>query len=172
MPMNNVERQLKIMHACEKGATGVYYGHRILALIFYKDLISDLDLMQQHEIEHYYIFREHIFRRKSASVLFPTLWCGAGIVYGLFVALFGRNAIWVSTATIEKVVDEEMSIAIESLINDAPELSEVISRIQSEEQSHQNIAENNAKFNGTLAQSVAALSKICSYSAKYLSIWL
>ena len=49
-----IETQLRIIHACEKGATGVYYGHRIIAKLFFRDMITTLDEMHRHETEHFY----------------------------------------------------------------------------------------------------------------------
>ena len=46
-----IETQLRIIHACEKGATGVYYGHRIIAKLFFRDMITTLDEMHRHETE-------------------------------------------------------------------------------------------------------------------------
>ncbi len=50
-----IETQLRIIHACEKGATGVYYGHRIIAKLFFRDMITTLDEMHRHETEHFYL---------------------------------------------------------------------------------------------------------------------
>ena len=51
-----IETQLRIIHACEKGATGVYYGHRLIAKLFFKDMVKTLDEMHQHETEHFNFF--------------------------------------------------------------------------------------------------------------------
>ncbi|MCX4029717.1 demethoxyubiquinone hydroxylase family protein [Endozoicomonas sp. SM1973] len=170
--MNEVDKQLKIMHACEKGATGVYYGHRLVAWVFYRDIIPDLNEMHRHEVEHFHIFGDYISKRKSSSVFLPTLWCGAGIVYGIFIGLLGKNAIWVSTSTIESIVDEEMTEAIEILSEVSPELAVEVSRIQQEEREHQSLAARNATHDTAVARAVSRVSYFCSYAAKSLSVWV
>ncbi|MBC7755417.1 MAG: demethoxyubiquinone hydroxylase family protein [Bdellovibrio sp.] len=87
----NVDQHLRIMHACEKGATGVYYGHRLVATFFYRDLIPTLTEMHAHEMEHYTIFSKLMGKRGVKVVFLPIVWCGGGIIYGVFTALLGRK---------------------------------------------------------------------------------
>lgn len=105
-----IETQLRIIHACEKGATGVYYGHRIIAKLFFRDMITTLDEMHRHETEHFYLFGNFLAQYKNSVALPSLLWCVGGILYGLLIGLFGRNAIWVSTASIENIVNKELGL--------------------------------------------------------------
>lgn len=59
-----IETQLRIIHACEKGATGVYYGHRLIAKLFFKDMVKALDEMHQHETEHFNLFGYFLLNTK------------------------------------------------------------------------------------------------------------
>ncbi|WP_016954573.1 demethoxyubiquinone hydroxylase family protein [Catenovulum agarivorans] len=153
--MDEIDKQLKIMHACEKGATGVYYGHRLVAKLLYQDIIPELDEMHRHEVEHYKIFGQYIAQRKFSSVLFPTLWCGTGILYGLVVGILGRNAIRVSTSTIESIVDKEMTLSIQTLMPIRPELANEVSKILEDEREHQSLAAEKAKYFGMTARLVS-----------------
>ncbi|CAN0481145.1 unnamed protein product, partial [Phaeothamnion confervicola] len=99
------------MHACEKGATGVYWGHRAVARVFYRDMIVQLDEMHGHEVSHYAIFGELMMARGVRTVIAPVFWCAGGIVYGVVTALAGRRAIWRSTAVIEAIVERELKEA-------------------------------------------------------------
>jgi ubiquinone biosynthesis monooxygenase Coq7 len=106
-----VDRHLRVIHACEKGATGVYWGHRLVAWVLYRDLVAALTEMHAHEMQHYDLFGKLIAEKRSRKVFAPVLWCAGGIVYGFLTALMGRRAIWRSTAVIESIVEKELTAA-------------------------------------------------------------
>lgn len=161
----NVNQHLRIMHACEKGATGVYYGHRLVAALFYRDLITALTDMHTHEMEHYNIFSALMKSRGAKGVFLPVAWCGGGIIYGVFTALLGRNAIWKSTATIEAIVEKELIEAADSLKNDYFEIYTAIHKILIDEIQHKEAGEaynGQGRFDYAVSQTatyVAVLAK-------------
>ncbi|AXQ27199.1 hypothetical protein D0B54_00170 [Solimonas sp. K1W22B-7] len=130
------DRHLRVIHACEKGATGVYWGHRLIAFAFYRDLIPQLTLMHAHETEHYALFGELIRQKRTRRVPFPVLWCGGGILYGVFTALFGRRAIWKSTAIIEGIVEKELTEAADFFQHRDATVHATILRILEDERQH------------------------------------
>ncbi|VXB53605.1 2-octaprenyl-3-methyl-6-methoxy-1,4-benzoquinol hydroxylase [Pseudomonas sp. 8BK] len=166
---NTIEKQLKIIHACEKGATGVYYGHRIIAKIFFPNMVPSLDEMHQHECEHFSIFVQYLKDKNISKGLPPTLWCGAGIIYGLFVGALGENSIWVSTARIEEIVNKELDDAASFLREKEPEIFKAVLEIQKDELLHQNIAADKADFSGLKSKIVSKLATQCSYAAKFVA---
>ena len=54
----SIEKELRIMHACELGAVGVYRGHKCVARYFFRANLSYLDNMRFHEKDHASIFRD------------------------------------------------------------------------------------------------------------------
>ncbi|NJS37530.1 MAG: hypothetical protein HC765_15835 [Brachymonas sp.] len=132
------------MHACEKGATGVYWGHRAIAKVFYRDLIAQLDEMHGHEVEHYAIFGQLMKARGVRSVIAPVFWCVGGILYGIVTALAGRRAIWRSTAVIESIVTRELKVAADFFENRDSEIHQAILRILEEKAAHMAVGQNNS----------------------------
>ena len=168
----DIETQLRIIHACEKGATGVYYGHRLVAKLFFKDMLSHLDEMHQHETEHFNLFGGFLAQYKNTVALPTLLWCIGGIIYGVLIGLFGKNAIWVSTASIENIVNKELDIAALFFKDKNMDIYNAVLEIQKDELSHQNIASQNSDFDHYLAKIIANIAQQCAYLAKFLAIHL
>jgi ubiquinone biosynthesis monooxygenase Coq7 len=137
-------RHLRVMHACEKGATGVYWGHRVVAWIFFRDLIPRLSEMHAHEMEHFAIFGSLIRQRRVRQVFAPVFWCAGGIVYGFVTALGGRRAVWKSTAVIEGIVERELLEAAAFFRERDPEVFAAIHRILLDELQHKELGESHA----------------------------
>ena len=168
--MDEIDKQLKIIHACEKGATGVYYGHRVVAKLFYPKIISDLDEMHAHECEHFSIFGDLIKTRGSRRVTFPIIWCVGGIAYGLIIGTLGVNSIWVSTATIEDIVNTELEIAAKFFKENDSQIYDAVNKIKIDEELHRDIASERAVFTGMLPKLIRKSATKLSYMAKYLAV--
>jgi ubiquinone biosynthesis monooxygenase Coq7 len=56
----SIEKELRVMHACELGAVGVYRGHKCVSRYFFRANLSDLDSMQFHEKDHASIFKNFL----------------------------------------------------------------------------------------------------------------
>lgn len=166
---NTIEKQLKIIHACEKGATGVYYGHRIIAKIFFPKIVPSLDEMHHHECEHFLIFGKFVKEKNISKGLPPVLWCAAGIIYGLFIGALGENSIWVSTAKIEEIVNKELDEASVFFREREPEIFNAVLEIQKDELLHKNTAAERADFSGLKSRLVSKLATQCSYAAKFVA---
>lgn len=167
-----IETQLRIIHACEKGATGVYYGHRIIAKLFFADIVIDLDQMHQHETEHFNLFGNFLTQYKTSITLPSIFWCVGGIIYGTFIGILGRNAIWVSTAKIENIVNKELDDAAEFFKEKNIDIYNAVLQIQKDELNHHDIAQQNANFNQPIAKMVTRIAQQCAYFAKFLAIHL
>lgn len=135
-----LDRHVRIMHACEKGATGVYWGHRLVASFLYRDLLAPLGDMHAHEVAHYALFAQVIEARRSRTVFVPVLWCAGGILYGVMTALLGRRAIWKSTAVIEAIVVREITWVQAHCKGLDGHLDHVIQRVLQDEVAHQETA--------------------------------
>ncbi len=167
--VEEIETQLKIIHACEKGATGVYYGHRLIARLFFAGMVPALDEMHQHEKEHFALFGAFLATRGAKQRIPPVLWCAGGIIYGILIGLLGRNAIWVSTATIEGIVNKELDMASIFFKDKSIDIYHSVLTIQQDELQHQSIATRAAVFSGWVARFVSASAEQCAYLAKYIA---
>lgn len=137
-------RHLRVMHACEKGATGVYWGHRAVARVFYRDMLAQLDEMHGHEMAHYAMFGQLMRARGVRTVIAPVFWCAGGIVYGVLTALGGRRAVWRSTAVIEAIVERELQDAAQFFEQRDAEIHSAIVKIVAEEVAHKAAGEANS----------------------------
>ena len=79
----NLDKELRIMHACEVGAIGVYRDHKCIARYFFRSSPPDLDGMRLHEKDHTSIIMELLTQRneekreeKRGQIYFraPVMW--------------------------------------------------------------------------------------------------
>lgn len=159
-------RYLRIMHACEKGATGVYWGHRLVASLFFRDLVPQLTEMHGHEVEHFAVFGRLMRARAVRPVVGPVLWCAGGIGYGVLTALGGRRAVWRSTAVIEDIVERELNEAAHFFEKWDSEVHRAIVTILQEELTHKHQGEANSPGEQPLDKIVTPLAKAGALASK------
>jgi len=162
-------RHLRVMHACEKGATGVYWGHRFVATFFFRDIIPQLTEMHGHEVEHFAVFGELMRARGVRPVIAPVAWCAGGIVYGVLTALGGRRAIWRSTAVIEGIVERELNQAALFFESRDDEVHRAIQSILQEELAHKTLGEANSPGDQALDKLVTPLAQAGAMTSKGLA---
>ena len=165
----STDRHLRVIHACEKGATGVYWGHRVVAAVLFRDLIPQLTQMHGHEIEHFALFGEIMKRRGVRPVVAPIFWCAGGIVYGFITALGGRRAIWKSTAVIEAIVERELLDAAAFFEGSDPEVHAAIHRILLDELQHKQAGELRSEGVGSLDSVVSTAAQVGAAASKKLA---
>jgi 3-demethoxyubiquinol 3-hydroxylase len=163
------DRHLRVIHACEKGATGVYWGHRLIAWLAFRDLVSQLRQMHAHEMEHFALFGNLMRARGVRPVIWPVLWCAGGIVYGVITALGGRRAVWKSTAVIEGIVERELLQAEAFFVSRDPEIAASIRAILADEIEHKEQAERCAHSRGAAGVVVGAAAKVGAVASKKLA---
>lgn len=164
----NIEKELRIMHACELGAVGVYRGHKCAARYFFRATISDLDDMRSHEKDHASIFRTLLEERNGRLCFAHQLFFWGGIFYGVIVGLLGLKAIGTSTYTIEEIVNQEFELALEKVKADNS-ICNKIRAIQIEELEHRDSGKELAGNNYFLSGFVERLAKMGAYTAKYVA---
>lgn len=160
------KQHLRVVHACEKGATGVYWGHRMVASVAYRDIVPKLSEMHRHEMEHFAAFGSLMRSRGVRTVVAPVLWCAGGIAYGVLTALAGRRSVWRSTAVIEAIVERELTEAAEFFKDKDAEVFSLIQKILAEEVEHKLTGEEHSpgsraidKFIDPTAHAGASVSK-------------
>lgn len=88
------------------------------------------------------------------------------------IGLLGRNAIWISTASIENIVNKELDEAAIFFKEKDMEIHHAVLDIQKDEIHHQKIASEHADFNYPIAEMIAKFAQQCAYLAKFLAIHL
>lgn len=161
-------KELRIMHACERGAVGVYRGHKCVARYFFRSTLSDINCMRDHEKDHAIAFEQLLKNRNGRLCYGHQLFFWGGLLYGVFIGLFGLKAIGISTYTIEKIVNDEFDIALVKVQSDA-QLYDKIREIQLEEQAHKQSGQNMAGSGFALAGFIRRVAKIGAYTAKHMA---
>ncbi|MDP3847171.1 MAG: demethoxyubiquinone hydroxylase family protein [Pseudomonas sp.] len=166
--MIDLAKELRVMHACEKGAIGVYRGHKCVARYFFRAKLEELDCMRFHEREHSEIFarllREYGFRQCYLAFL----WIYGGLFYGVFVGAFGLKAIGRSTATIEDIVDREFDNSLKQ-IQQWPAVCDIVRAIQIEEREHKASGELFAGDTIEAKSIIVNIARAGAYAAKHLA---
>ena len=97
-------RILKVNHAGEHGAVGIYTGQILMARLTAPHLVDALDGFRAHERRHRQLFDAELQRRHRPRCRSYTL-CGlGGLALGLLSGLLGAKAIAVTTVAVERVV--------------------------------------------------------------------
>lgn len=163
------QRHLRIIHACEKGATGVYWGHRLVAALLYRNMLPQLNEMHRHEVEHFEIFGRLMHTRGVRTVIAPVFWCLGGILYGVVTALAGRRAIWKSTAVIEGIVERELNEAARYFQTRDAEIHQAIQQILIDELEHKHAGEANSPGTAPIDGVIEPTAKGGAIAAKELA---
>ncbi|MGA6097568.1 demethoxyubiquinone hydroxylase family protein [Stutzerimonas marianensis] len=161
----NLDKELRIMHACEVGATGVYRGHKCVARYFFRSSIPDLDDMRLHEKDHTSIFMKLLMQRNARPCFAYKLFFIAGLIYGALIGLLGIKAIGASTSAIEEIVNIEIEIALGKFKGE-PHICELLRAIQLEEKQHQDSGNRLVGDGYVLYKSVQSIAKAGAYTAK------
>lgn len=162
-------RHLRVMHACEKGATGVYWGHRAIATVFYRSLVPQLTQMHAHEMEHFALFSALMKERGVRGVFAPILWCAGGIAYGMVTGMGGPRAVWKSTAVIEAIVERELHDAAHFFEFRDPEVFATIQHVLRDEVEHRRAGEDEAPGYQPLDNIVSAAANAGASASKKLA---
>ncbi len=164
----NINNELKIMHACELGAVGVYRGHKCVARYFFRANLSELDGMRFHEKSHADIFRNELVIREARTCHANQVFFCGGLLYGVFVGLFGLRAIGVSTRTIEGIVVHELDKVLMQLDTESA-LYNKIEQVKMEELAHKESGNVLANEQFWLARYVEKFASLGAYTAKHLA---
>lgn len=141
--MKEVDRIIRVDHAGERGAIGIYSAQLSVARILYKDLVPILEDMLLHERKHFAIFDQLLKGRRIRHCYGLGLWAIGGATLGTITALLGRNAIWVCTDSIETTVLHHLEWQLAFLEKHDLEAHAAVLSIKSEEQEHQELGQHN-----------------------------
>lgn len=165
MKINN---ELKIMHACELGAVGVYRGHKCVARYFFRTNLAELEHMRFHEKSHAEIFQRELTNRGARTCRMSQIFFWGDLFYGVFVGIFGLKSIGISTNTIESIVVHELDKVLK-LLDKNSELYGTIKKVQLEELEHKDAGKHLSEETFWLTNIISRLARYGAYTAKNLA---
>jgi 3-demethoxyubiquinol 3-hydroxylase len=135
------ERIIKVNHAGENGAVGIYSGQIFMACVTARHMLSQLAEFRAEEQKHRSIFQAELQRRGRPRC--RSYWlCGiGGYLLGLITGLLGGSAIAATTVAVESVVLKHLQHQLITLGDRDPEATAAISAIISEERQHHDQSE-------------------------------
>jgi 3-demethoxyubiquinol 3-hydroxylase len=169
--LKEIERILRLDHAGEYGAIRIYSAQLLVARIFYKDIVSQLEEMISHEREHYKTFDDLLISRSMNPFSILILWGTGGFLMGLCTALVGRKAIWVCTDAVETTVLDHLEWQLTFLREHDPEVYAAVLSIITDEQEHQEFGQNHGS-DSLIYRPVTFIIKRSTAFAIWLSTYL
>ncbi len=129
-------RVLKVNHAGENGAVGIYAGQIFFARITAPGMVAELAEFKLHEEGRRAIFSAELRRRNRSRC--RSYWlCGiGGFTLGLVTGLCGRRAIAATTVAVERVVLRHLERQLEQLRGKDEAAIKAIESIVAEERQH------------------------------------
>lgn len=143
--MKEIDRIIRVDHAGERGAIGIYSAQLAIARFLYKDMVSVLEDMLHHERAHFGTFDRLLKIRGIRPCYGLALWAFGGAMLGTVTALLGRNAVWVCTNSIETAVLHHLRWQLAFLKVHDPEAHAAVLSIKRDEEEHQEMGRQNGK---------------------------
>jgi ubiquinone biosynthesis monooxygenase Coq7 len=131
------DRVLKVNHAGEHAAIGIYAGQIAVARVTAPHLVAELREFMSHEKRHRAVFWSELQRRGRPRCRSYWLCGGGGFVLGIVTGLCGSAAIHATTAAVENVVLGHLAQQMAALRGkDAAALAAIASIVEEEQQHH------------------------------------
>lgn len=166
--VRTVEQILRVDHAGEQGAIGIYRAQLSISSILKRRCVVEIKEMLEHERRHHQAFEALLAQRKIRPCRAIKLWAFGGLVLGAVTALLGERAIWVCTAAVENIVNRHLEHQVEFLTGRDPEVLAAVESICDDELRHKQQAVRNGGAAGGLYHVLAAAIR----GMTSLAIWL
>ena len=157
---------IRVNQAGEYGAKRIYEGQ--LAVLGKTALGPTLEHMKAQETEHLKRFNDLLISYRVRPTLFQPLWHVAGYALGVGTALLGERAAMTCTIAVEEVIDAHYEGQLNTLKDQAPELSELIAHCQEEEREHMTIAAEHSPPYPILAGTIRTISRVAIWCSTRL----
>lgn len=130
------DRIIRVNHAGEHGAIGIYTGQILVAWLTAPTMVAELREFRSHEQRHRAIFGAELARRRRPRC--RSYWlCGiGGLVLGAITGVLGGSAIAATTTAVESVVLRHLEHQVAVLHGHDPAAVSAISSVVAEEQQH------------------------------------
>jgi 3-demethoxyubiquinol 3-hydroxylase len=166
-----IRRIVKVNHAGEHGAIQIYSAQIAIARWFCPDIVSTLQEMLGHEIEHRAKFRAAMASRAARPCRIMAFWSIGGWLLGSVTAVMGNRSIWVCTAAVEETVHRHLDEQLKFLADRDRELHDIIASIRLEEMAHLACARANIVLPGLSARVLTLMIAMLTDAIIWLSTW-
>jgi len=165
-------RILKVNHAGEFGAIGIYSGQIAVARFIAPSLVPELVEFRSHERRHREIFGAELARRGRRRC--RSYWlCGfGGLALGLMTGVLGRSAISATTVAVEHVVLRHLEHQLALLHGTDAAACEAIGAIVEEERAHHDQAASQVAESGLLYRVLKPLVAMATESVIWMGMKL
>lgn len=165
--MKEVEKIIRVNHAGELGAIYIYKAQRIIASVFYKDIVDKLDKMLKNEEAHFKTFSQWLTLNNVRNCYALWFWALGGFILGFITAILGRKPIWVCTNTVEAMVVHHLEWQLSYLKTHDRTAYLAVLNIKSDQEVHQKIG----LLNGSNSSVYLPIKWLAKYATKF-SLWL
>jgi len=138
-PPRATDTMIRVDQAGEYGATRIYAG-QLAVLGDRHPAARAIHHMAAQEERHRAFFDDLIATRRVRPTLLQPFWTVAGFALGAVTAAMGPNAAMACTAAVETEIDKHYQEQLDTLGDDAPELTAAIRDFQAEELEHRDHA--------------------------------
>lgn len=130
------DRIMKVNHAGEHGAIGIYTAQILMARLTAPWMVAELREFRSHEQRHRAVFGGELTRRGRSRCRSYRL-CGVGgFALGIMTGLLGSSAIAATTTAVERVVLRHLRQQLALLQDHDAAAVSAISSVVAEEQAH------------------------------------
>jgi ubiquinone biosynthesis monooxygenase Coq7 len=136
-PIRSSAHVLRVDHAGERGAIGIYRGQILVSSLLHRGCVPALTQMLAHERVHFATFDRLLAARGLRHCHVLPLWGVGGWALGVLTALCGERAIWVCTAAVESTVNAHLEHQVEFLREVDAEALAAVESIRKDEQAHE-----------------------------------
>lgn len=130
------ETILKVDHAGEHGAVGIYQAQSWIARWRAPAMVGQIEHFRNHERRHRALFAAELERRGIRRCRSYHLCGTGGLFLGLVTGLMGKRAIDLTTEAVESVVLSHLQHQLAALARSDPSAAAVVRQIVEEEQEH------------------------------------
>ncbi|KAB8066824.1 demethoxyubiquinone hydroxylase family protein [Janthinobacterium violaceinigrum] len=164
-------RAMKVNHAGEQGAIGIYTGQIFMARWTASHLVQELRAIRVHEREHRTIFHDVLERRGLPRCRSYYLCATGGYVLGIVTGLCGARAISLTTVAVERVVLRHLRHQL-AMLSDDDDASGAITAILRDEQEHHDQASIRTQDSGMFGRMLSAVVSGATESVIWLGMRL
>lgn len=149
---------IRVNQAGEYGAKRIYEGQ--LSVLGRSSCSPLLEHMKNQEEKHLAKFNDMLVKNRVRPTLLQPLWHVAGYALGVVTGRLGVGAAMACTVAVEEVIDAHYEEQLQTLGDEAPELSSLIYLCQQEEREHRDMAAEESSPYPRMSQAIKIASRL------------
>ncbi|MDO8039835.1 demethoxyubiquinone hydroxylase family protein [Janthinobacterium sp. SUN137] len=165
------DRVMKVNHAGEQGAIGIYTGQIFMARWTASHIVQELRAFRAHEREHRTIFHDVLKRRGLPRCRSYYLCAAGGYALGIITGLCGARAISLTTVAVERVVLQHLRHQL-TMLSEDDDAVHAIAAILRDEQEHHDQASIYTQGSGMFGRMLSAVVSGATESVIWLGMRL